>query len=93
MAPSPATPSARNVVPPRNVPAAASGNPCAFAAIPAARFSSSETRHDHGEEKRRNTEPAGGDQKGVEEELCARDDEHEPNDEHSDADPRRHAAA
>src|SRR5581483_1397395 len=38
---SPGTPSARKVVPPRNVPAAAPGSPRALAAIPAARFSSS----------------------------------------------------
>ena len=37
--PSPATPKARNVTPPRNVPAAAPGRPFALAAIPAARFS------------------------------------------------------
>jgi hypothetical protein len=37
----PATPVARKVVPPRKVPAAAPGSPFRFAAIPAARFSSS----------------------------------------------------
>src|SRR5439155_8460004 len=40
-APSPATPRARNVVRPRNVPAAAPGRPFALAAMPAPRFSSS----------------------------------------------------
>src|SRR5262249_10800695 len=37
--PRPATPNARNVTPPRNVPAAAPGKPFALAAIPVARFS------------------------------------------------------
>lgn len=40
-APRPATPAARKVVPPRNVPTAAPGRPLALAAMPAARFSSS----------------------------------------------------
>src|SRR5919109_4521306 len=40
-APSPATPSARKVTPPKTVPAAAPGSPLALAAIPAARFSNS----------------------------------------------------
>ena len=88
IAPMPAMASAMKLVPPRNVPAAAPGNPARLAARPATIFSTSSPETKHRQEERGDAVAAGGGQQSVEECLGAGDNEHDAGGEQRDRDQR-----
>ena len=82
--PSPATPNDRNVTPPRNVPAAAPGNPFALAAIPAARFSVSKPGQRDREHERRDPQRQRDTEQSVDEHVGGEHDHAESYDQDDD---------